>query len=201
MGVVIYKRVVNVYDIPNDIMVQCIGQGLRVNRDGPFPMLEVWPGRGLRFDPEGKLNVHVGEGLCHDCDDLPAVKTGRGIGLGKDREVEVRPGFGLGFDADGNLTTLADDPTPDPSKSECYTVMVGSDLSIDAQKLKLTKTFQDVALLKNSAGFVVGREVVREYTRCDDVIIAVPYGYGYGGDCGPKPYRNSTPESPNFYGN
>jgi hypothetical protein len=68
MGNVIYRRITNVYDIPPDILVNCIGKGLIVKTEEPvyeeseptIPCsLQVDAGKGLKFDEGGRLEVDL----------------------------------------------------------------------------------------------------------------------------------------------
>lgn len=148
MGVMIYRRVVNVYDIPLDILVETLGRGLTINREAAdFPLLEPDIGKGLRFDGDGKIEI---------------------------------------------------DPTVDHYQSTEYIVQVDSKLSLDAQKLTLTKTYQKHNVLRNAAGVTVSVSPGDTFEETEDVILAVPYGYGYS-SADAKSLRASTSTAPNFY--
>ena len=211
MGVMIYRRVVNVYDIPLDILVETLGRGLTINRDAAdFPLLEPSIGEGLGFNRSGAIAVQTGLGLHIDGSNRVACDLGSGLFHCEDGKVSIKMGGGLKFDEENNLAvdvgpgvTLVDnkvsvDTVPDPAMSTEFVTQIDSRLEIDAQKLTLTKVYQRHAVLKNAAGVVLGVVPGEVFEAKDDVILAVPYGYGYGsGDA--KSFRTSTSAAPNFY--
>lgn len=173
MGVVIYRRVTNVYDIPLDILVETLGRGLTLNREGQVPLLEPSIGTGLKFNEEGQVVVNTGNGLTVD-------------ELGK---ISVDFGCAVTFDE-----------AVDETKTTEMMVQIDSQLSLNAQKLTLKKKYQKYTIQRNKNGIVLYIIAGDVTEKDDDVIIGVPYGYGYGYGCKDhKPARENTPEYPNFY--
>lgn len=144
MGSVSRKRVTNVFDVPQDILVNFIGKGLYFNREDKPPLLEVSAGSGLNYDAEGNLAV--------------------------DAEV-------------------------DDSQTSNFSVCVGTSLSLDGQKISLTKAFADYKILRNSHGLVVDIKLVEERQEVDEVILTdVSYTSALS-----IPTRDDSAQFPNFY--
>lgn len=57
MGSVMRKRVVNVYDVPQDVLVNFVGRGLEMNREEAPVRLEVCVGTGLDFNDSSEIVV------------------------------------------------------------------------------------------------------------------------------------------------
>lgn len=55
MGSVMRKRVVNVYDIPQDILVEVVGGGMKLNVQTTPPTLEVSMGTGMKLDKQDRV--------------------------------------------------------------------------------------------------------------------------------------------------
>jgi hypothetical protein len=166
-------------------------------------------GLGLIESEEGKITVDAGAGLFQTSSGKIVVNVSDGIVI-VNGKLLINLGDGLVLEK--NKVCL--DSNIDETKSYFIIVQVDSKLSIDAQKLSLKKFYQKYKIFKNSAGFVLGIEPGEIFEDKDDVIIAVPYGYGgYGGHCGygygyggyggccPLPYRTSTKDMPLFYKN
>jgi hypothetical protein len=169
MGLVIYRRITNVFEIPLDILVETLGRGLHLNRSGQVPLLEPNIGTGLGFEENSSFGVRYGEGL--KLDDLGRISVDIGCDMFKDTE-------------------------PDPSKTVEVEVQIDSHLSLDAQKLSLRKVYRKYTVYKNASGHVIDFLPGETVERIDDVILAVPYGYGTGFM---NSSREETPEAPNFY--
>lgn len=132
MGVVIYRRVINVYDIPLDILVQCIGRGLDVDRTGDYPKLEVALGAGLHYDNEAFVTVGTGLGLKIDDNNCVACDLGSGLFHSNDGKVNVRTGSGLKMDDIGCLSIQTGSTTHiDPTTG--LEAKVGMGLTVDPQ--------------------------------------------------------------------
>lgn len=189
MGVVIYRRVVNVYEIPRDILVECIGRGLQINREDPdFPcLLEVSVGDGISYKEEkGVIGVNAGDGLSIDENSRLNVEMGDGLKL-IDNKITV------------DLEVVSDENV-DPTKTKTLTVQVDSHITFEAGKLMLTKNYQQFNLLKNCYGQMLDIEAGEALVATEEVMIGgVCYGYGYGYGTAMKSLRESTSEMPNFY--
>jgi len=57
MGSVRQRRIINQYDIPQDLLLHFIGRGLEINRHQHPIQLEVAQGRGLVFDEQYRIAV------------------------------------------------------------------------------------------------------------------------------------------------
>jgi hypothetical protein len=189
MGVVIYRRVINVYEIPRDILVECIGKGLQINRGDPdFPcLLEVAVGDGISYkEKTGHIGINAGDGLSIDETSKLNVNAGDGLKL-----------------VDNKLTVdleVVTDETVDPTKTKTLTVQVDSHITFEAGKLTLKKNYQQFHLLKNCYGQMLDIEAGEALTDAEEVMIGgVCYGYGYGYGVAMKSMRESTREMPNFY--
>ncbi len=199
MGNVIYRRITNVYDIPSDILVECIGKGLVVHRRedseisqeiGAVPCsLEVHTGKGLNFDHQGRLAVETGQGICFDCDEKFAVNIGQGIQIDDCGKVSIKLGDGFVFDCDGkiNIDTCI-------ASSQTISNITNVTLSIEGRKMVLSKTFTDYKINRNNAGIVLDIEVSEPRVINEEMIIS---DYGYSA-CGTS-IRASTSTLPNFY--
>lgn len=102
MGSVIYRKVNNVFEIPPDILVECIGKGLIVARkcdserdenpkDAPCS-LEVNTGDGIGFDDQGRITIKDGDGVYFNNDGKLCVhiaKHGDGLKLNEDNALVV----------------------------------------------------------------------------------------------------------------
>lgn len=170
MGVMIYRRVTNVYDIPPDILVNCIGKGLVVVRDEHDAEEH---GHEHESRPPCSLEVDVGNGLHIDCDNHLAVNIGNGLEFNCDGQIEI---------------------DTEPVTTQIMTNVTDISLSIDGQKLTLSKTFTDYIVHKTAAGLVVDIEVSDSRIVTEDVLM-VDYGYCGSGTSA----RMSTPNLPNFY--
>jgi hypothetical protein len=192
MGLFVRRRVINVYDIPLDILVETMGRGLTINRqDEEYPKFEASIGKGLYFDEEGKVNVYAGLGLQIDCFNRVSCDLGDGLHHTHDGKIHVKTGNGLTVSESG----VSVDNVVDPCQTVEFVVQVDSQLSIDAQKLSLKKFYRKHTVLKNAAGLVLDIVQGEVFDCTGEVILAVPYGYG----CGGPSYRTATPEAPAFY--
>ncbi len=170
MGMVIYRRVTNVYDIPLDILVDTIGKGLTINRTGELPLLEPAISNGLEFKEDGTVGI----------------KTGDGIRINECGELVI------------DIICNECDTVVDPCKSTEFSVQIDSSLSLDAQKLSLVKKYQKYTVQRNTAGVILDIIPGEITEKTDEVLICAAYGYGYGSGQ-TKTYRPTTPEMPNFY--
>lgn len=157
MGNIIYRRITNVYDIPPDILVECIGKGLVVRRS----------------------TEEISSENCENHDHTEQVPC----------SLEIDLGSGLAFNCDNKLEV---DTTP--VTTQVLTNLTDVSMSIEGQKLTLTKTFTDYTVKKTESGLVVDIEVGECRTVTEDILL-LDYGY-----CGTgTPARMSTPALPNFY--
>lgn len=60
MGSVIRKKTTNVFDIPQDILVEFIGRGLFINRNSLPPLLEISANHGIELKEDGSLGLKKG---------------------------------------------------------------------------------------------------------------------------------------------
>ena len=107
MASFIKKRIENLFDIPEDLLVRCIGRGFFLFRKGfPACILEVNTGKGLFLDEnnEDKVTVKTGEGLGFDENEAVTIKTGQGVNFDVNENVVVKNGNGIGFDENGAVT-------------------------------------------------------------------------------------------------
>lgn len=179
MGVIIHRRVINVYDIPDDFFGKCLGRGLCEGGDEYHSNIETDLGQGLAFDGNA-FGVRTGPGLKIDEENRVAAHVGRGLNV------------------EGGRIHL------DTCRDGCpgtFTVLSDSHLSLDGPKLVLTKDFTRYSVWKNAAGLVLDIEVDSTFSTSEDVTLCVPHGYNYGYSCAraAKPLRNSTADFPNFY--
>ncbi len=163
MGVVIYRRVTNIFDIPRDILVKCIGRGLIVDSEcdqhgGEGPCcLEVDAGQGLGFDQGGALIVDAGAGLGFDPSGALTVVPGGGLKTDSQGNLAVNVGAGLEIAQDGSLAALVS-PIPHSGLSvdlatDELNVNVGSGLFVDTDNaIKVNIAPQDGGLFFDDQG-------------------------------------------------
>lgn len=212
MGVVIYRRVTNVLEVPPDVLVNFIGRGLIVNRhefgeaferdrndknkdDDRFTALGIG-------DPPAAIHIEVdcgaGLGFGHrgDYGELE-VRTGDGIRIDDHNRIAVDVGVGLVIDEENKLSV--EQAVCDPEKTTEFTLLIDSALNLDGQMLKMKKKYQKIIVQKNHTGRVINILPGEITETTDDVLLNVCYGgYGYGKGL-TAPERPSTETHPNFY--
>lgn len=97
MGSVMRKAITNIYDIPEDLIVDAIRRGFSIVRGGDPPCyLEVDVGEGLYLNDRtgGKVTVDNGAGLGFNENKLE-VKVGKGLAIDEENKVGVNPVDGL----------------------------------------------------------------------------------------------------------
>lgn len=152
------------------------GNGIEVEND----KVKVKIGSGLGFDDEGKVKV------------IPeAVNVGDGLGI-KEGKVVVLPGNNISI-VDGKVTL---DNEPATELTDTMTLLVNSELTILGRKLIMKKTFQDLGLIRNKAGFLL--DIVKLGLRYVEDVVELPSDPGYVAMMS-VPNRETTAKSPNFY--
>lgn len=130
MGLVIYRRVTNVLEVPADVLVNFLGRGLKVKRNrhtfaderdlmaqrlglkeeeakdiDPALMIEADLDEGLGFTEEGGITLDLGKGLTFDKTGSAAVRLekNKGLKFGDHNAIGVNLGNGLAFGHDGTI--------------------------------------------------------------------------------------------------
>jgi hypothetical protein len=180
MGVVIYRRVSNIYEIPNDILVNCIGRGLVVNRelfvpdnpDNPeafSPNIEAQQhddpeGVQEHNDPEGVQKRKLrggGRRLPPGVPCMLEVSASRGLDFDEGDKLIVSAGDGLGFDEEDNLKVKL---------SENSGLRFQEDGSLSLESVCMDETRQTVTYVTNTALTLDGRKLTLHKTFTDYII-------------------------------
>lgn len=224
MGQVIRKAIRNILEAPLDVLIELIGEGrgLKKNTNRDYPQLEVKCGSGVDLDDnlavtvktgrgcghhQGKVVVITGLGLVINDKEQVAVNPGKGVEVEND-QVKVKAGGGLGFDNANNVVVVPGDNIsiidgkvsldnePAPDLTDKMTLLVNSELTILGRKLILKKTYQDLGLVRNKAGFLL--DIVKLGVRNTEDVVDLPTDPGYVAMLS-VPSRETTAKSPNFY--
>lgn len=128
MGLVIYRRITNVLEVPADVLVNFLGRGLKVRRKNfsflserdlmvhrlnheegeeidPALMIEADLDEGLEFTEEGGITLDLGRGLNFDKTGSVVVKLekNKGLEFGERNALGINLGEGLKFGPDGSV--------------------------------------------------------------------------------------------------
>jgi hypothetical protein len=217
MGVVIYRRITNILEVPSDVLVRFAGKGLfprirenlfqegeeRVNalaEGEPLSPLvvDVGLGDGLVFNDDGTITLDLGDGISLTEDGRLRIDLGDALQFDENGHVTLKLGAGLEIDENNAVAVTDCDKTPDPSQTKTIKVQTDSKLHLEGNKLMLDKTYQTYSILRNAAGALLDVVLGEVVTEKDEVMLGVCYGYGYGQKT-LSHTRRSTPDTPNFY--
>lgn len=191
MGLVIYRRITNVYEVPREVLEEFAGKGLAVSASNEH-QFDVDLGNGLVFDEQDRVAVCPDDINCM-INPFPA-----GVGLVVDEagkvNVNLEESSGLQFTPDKKV---AFDTTIKEDLVQTITNITDVNFVLDGRKLTLQKTFTDYHIKRNQAGVVLGFETGESRIEKQDVVFT-DYGYcGYGSRGVSK--RTSSTKFPNFY--